>query len=106
MVDTTIKLITDAEQYQDDYGIWRTREQTKREIYARVSSIDRREFFSAGESGFKPEYKFTVFMAEYHGEALCEYEDKTYAIYRSYHVPGTDDLELYVQQKVGVSNGE
>lgn len=106
MVDTVIKLINPLEQYQDDYGIWRDRGPSEREIFARLSSIDRREFFSAGEAGFKPEYKFTVFMAEYHGEALCEFEGQTYAIYRSYHVPGTDDLELYVQQKVGVSNGE
>ena len=35
---------------------------------------------------------------------MCEYEGKPYAIYRTYRVPDTDMLELYVQRKVGVNN--
>ena len=105
MTDTVIKLIAPAERYQDDNGIWRTRNQTEREIFARISSIGRNEFFSAGEAGYRPEHQFTVFAAEYQGEPTCEYEGTVYAIYRTYHVPGTDALELYVQRKVGVSNG-
>lgn len=106
MVDSTIILITPSQRYQDDDGVWRTRKQSKREILARVSSVDRREFFAGGEAGFRPEYQFTVFAAEYHEEALCEYEGKTYAVYRTYHVPGTDYLEIYVQRKVGITDGE
>lgn len=106
MIDTTIKLISPEQRYQDEDGIWRTGEKTEREIFARVSSIDRNEFFAAGESGFRPMYRMTVFAAEYQGEALCMYEGSIYAIYRTYHVPGTDDLELYVQRKSGVANGQ
>ena len=106
MVDTTIWLITPSERYQDDDGIWRTRAQSKREIFAQVNSVDRREFFSAGESGFRPEYQFNVFAAEYRGESLCKFKGRTFSVYRTYHVPGTDVLELYVQRKVGVVNGE
>lgn len=106
MVDTTIKLISSGERYQDDNGFWRTRGPEKREILAQMNSVDRREFFSGGQAGFRPEYQFTVFEAEYQGEELCEYNGNTYAIYRTYHVPGTDYLELYVQRKVGVANGE
>ena len=105
MVDTTIKLITPGTRYQDDYGIWRSGEKVEREILAQVASVGRREFFSGGEAGFKPEYQFTVFAAEYQGEAECEYGGNAYSIYRTYHVPGTDYLELYVQHKVGVANG-
>ena len=105
MVDTVIKLISPGQRYQDDKGIWRTREQIKREVFARVGPVGRNEFFNAGKSGLRAEYKFTLFAAEYHGEATCEYEGEVYAIYRTYHVPGTDTLELYVQHKVGVNNG-
>lgn len=106
MVDTAITLIAHRERYQDDYGIWRDSETVRREIFAQVESIGRREFFSAGEAGFRPEYQFTVFAAEYQGEAVCEYEGTQYAVYRAYHVPGTDYLELYVQRKGGVTNGQ
>lgn len=102
MIDTTIKLITPGTRYQDDLGVWRTIADAEREILAQMNSIDRNEFFSAGEAGFKPEYQFTVFAAEYQGESVCEYDGKPYSIYRTYHVPGTDMLELYVQRKSGV----
>ena len=106
MLDTTIILIGEEERYQDKNGIWRTGEAQRREVFAQVASVDRREFFSGGESGLRPEFQFTLFAAEYQGEALCEYNGKTYAIYRTYHVPDTDYLELYVQRKVGVKNGK
>ena len=105
MVDTTIKLIRPADRYQDANGVWRIREKSEREILARMSSVDRREFFSGGEAGIKPEFQFTVFAAEYQGEVECEFDSKVYAIYRTYHVPGTDFLELYVQRKAGLTNG-
>ena len=106
MIDTTIRLITPEQRYQDEDGIWRTRGTAEREIFARVSSIDRNEFFAAGEAGFRPLYRMTVFMGEYQGESLCKYDGNIYAIYRTYHVPGTDNLELYVQRKSGVANGQ
>ena len=105
MTDTVIKLITSGERYQDNNGIWRNREGSEREIFARVGSVGRNEFFSAGEAGFRPEFQFTIFDQEYRGEALCEYEGTLYSIYRTYNVPGSDALELYVQRKVGVNNG-
>lgn len=106
MIDTTITLVKPGERYQDDYGVWRTGADIRRETFARMSNISRQEFFAAGEAGFRPEYQFTVFHAEYHGEDTCEYCGKAYSIYRTYHVPGTDSLELYVQRKAGVVSGE
>lgn len=105
MADTTIRLIRDRERYQDAYGIWRTRERSEREVLAQVSSVDRREFFSGGETGFRPEYRFVVFAAEYQGETQCEYDNQLFSVYRTYLNPGTDYLELYVQRKVGVGDG-
>lgn len=105
MADTVITLIKPSERYQDDYGTWRDGEEVRREIFAQMNSVSRNEFFSGGNAGFRPEYQFTVFAAEYDGEDLCEYEGKTYSVYRTYHVPGTDYLELYVQRKVGTANG-
>lgn len=106
MVDTVITLITAGERYQDADGIWRTSTQTERDVFARMRSVGRNEFFSAGQAGFRPEYEFVIFAAEYGGEELCQYCGQLYAVYRTYRVPDSDTLELYVQKKVGVSDGE
>ena len=105
MIDTTITLTTPGTRAQDSAGVWRDGTPTRREIYARMESVDRREFFSGGQTGFKPELRFTVFHGEYHGEGALEWNGQAYAIYRTYQGPGTDDLELYVQREVGVHNG-
>ena len=102
MVDTTIKLIGPPTRQQDAKGVWRTTAETETEIFARVGSVTRNEFFSAGSQGMRPEFVFTVFMGEYNGQQICEYNGNRYAIYRTYHTEGTDYLELYVQREAGV----
>lgn len=105
MIDTALTLIAPAERFRDENGVWHTRGETRREVFARLSSVDRGEFFAAGQNGLRPDYRFTVAACEYQGEALCAYEGAQYAIYRTYQAPGGDDLELYVQRKVGASHG-
>ena len=105
MVDTTITLTTPGTRAQDGAGVWRDGTPTQREIFARMSSVDRSEFYAGGESGLRPEMRFTVFQAEYQGETRLLWNGAAYAIYRTYQVPGTDDLELYVQREAGVHNG-
>ena len=105
MVDTTLKLIAPSTRAQDANGIWRTTKEEESEVFAQVSSVDRGEFFAAGEHGQRPEFRFTVFVGDYHEESICEYNGTRYAVYRTYHIPGTDYIELYVQREVGVHNG-
>ena len=104
MIDTIVTLTTPGPRGQDSTGVWRDGTPTEREVLARMDSIDRREFYAGGEAGFRPEMRFTVFQAEYQGEDRLIWNGAAYAIYRTYHVPGTDDLELYVQREVGVHN--
>ena len=105
MVDTTITLTTPGTRAQGSDGVWRDGTPTQRDIFARMDSVDRREFYAGGEAGFRPEMRFTVFHAEYQGEDRLLWNGSAYAIYRTYQVPGTDDLELYVKREVGVYNG-
>ena len=104
MVDTTIYLIS-RQQHRDENGVMRKLAPVSREVFAQVDSVTRSEFFDAGRNGLKPEYRFTIFWAEWQGERECEYNGVAYSVYRSYHVPGTDYLELYVERKAGVNNG-
>ena len=105
MVDTTITLTRPGTRIQDANGVWRDGTPREREIFARMSDVTRAEFFSGGEAGFRPELRFTVAEVEYGGEARLIWNGRAYAIHRTYHVPGTDDLELYAQREVGVHNG-
>ena len=93
-----ITLIT-TEYTQDNLGEWiETREEST--VFAYVSSVTMSEFYEAGLQGFKPEFRFSVWMSEYDGQEVLEYNDKVYTIYRTYM---RDDgrIELYVTEKKG-----
>lgn len=102
-MDTILTLIS-TQQTQDSLGIWQTVKEP-REVFAQVHSITRSEFFNAGRNGLNPAFEFTVFQGDYQGEVFCEYEGLSYSIYRTFIVPGTDYIELYVQREGG-SNAE
>ena len=90
-------------QAQDEYGVWRETE-SAREIFCQVDSVTRAEFFEGGRSGLNPEFKFTVFFADYQGEKTLVYNGKAYSIYRTY-MGRNDYLELYAERKGG-TNGK
>jgi len=96
-----IALIT-TEYGQDDLGEW-TETQTKTEVFAMVNSVTMSEFYQAGLQGFKPDYRFSVWVTEYDDQELVEYKGKVYSVYRTYR---RDDgrIELYVNEKKGEEN--
>ena len=88
---------------QDAYGVRRPAE-TEREVFCQIESVTRSEFFGGGRSGLNPEQKFIVFAADYQGESIVEYGGSRYAVYRTYHIPGSDYLEIYTERKGGTLN--
>lgn len=102
-MDDVISLLT-LEKTQGTDGVWRS-ELTPREVFCQISSVTRAEFYQAGRNGLNPQFVATVFAGDYQGESLCVYDGKSYAIYRTYHVPGTDYIELYIQREGG-TNGK
>jgi SPP1 family predicted phage head-tail adaptor len=90
------------EYSQDDLGEW-TDTQIKTEVFAMVNSVTMSEFYQAGLQGFKPDYRFSVWMTEYNDQELVEYKGKVYSVYRTYR---RDDgrIELYVNEKKGEEN--
>lgn len=99
-MDNVIKLISTTFA-KDEYGVDRKTE-TERQVFCKVRSVTRAEFFDGGRNGLNPEYQMTMFAADYEGEETVEYEGKRYAVYRVYR---TDDdyLELYVERKGGTN---
>ncbi len=102
-MDDVLKLIS-QEYTKDKYGVSKPT-QVYKEIFCEVHSVTKQEFYEAGRNGLNPAFQVTIFAAEYNGESLIEYQGKTYSIYRTYHVPGTDYMELYIERKGG-SNGK
>jgi SPP1 family predicted phage head-tail adaptor len=118
IMDDVINLIS-QNGYYDSNKVYRT-QRTSRQIFAKVESITRSEFFNAGRIGLNPQLLFRVFKADYQGESIVEYNGKTYSVYRTfdgaraaYVGPNTkrrqellnDYIELYTEQKAG-TDGE
>lgn len=96
------KIALISETYgKDEYGIDVITEASN-EVYARVDSISGREFFNAGQSDIKPEFKMTINADEYGGEKIIDYSGQRYSVYRTYRVL-ENSLELYVERKAGTS---
>lgn len=115
-MDSVIKLIAETHT-TNDFGVQVVTE-TEREVFARVESVTRAEFFQGGRNGLNPEFRFDVFYGDYNGERTVEYEGNRYSVYRAHRsddqeyrngdkvrrVERSDYLELYVERKGG-SNG-
>lgn len=103
-MDDVIKLIRETFQ-KNTYGVDVPGEPDYIDCFCQIHSITRQEFFDAGRNGLNPAFMITMFQGDYNGESLLEYQGKTYSIYRTYIVPGTDYIELYVERQGG-SNGK
>ena len=100
-MDDVLTLLA-SERAQDSFGVWRET-LTEREVFCRVYSVNRSEFYQAGRNGLNPQFRFTVFVGDYAGETACRYRGESYSIYRSYIVPGQDYIELYVERQGGTN---
>lgn len=102
-MDDVMNLIKE-QKTQDANGVWRS-ELIVRQVYCHIESVTRAEFYDAGRNGLVPQFRFVIFAGDYDGESICAYKNQSYSVYRTYHVPGTDYLELYVERKGG-TNGK
>lgn len=89
---------------QNELGVM---EETRlvRAILVTVHSVSRTEFFRAGQAGLQPSLMLTTPSVNYDGEEEVIFHGKHYAVYRTYQPPDSDDIELYMQPKAGVSHG-
>ena len=68
-------------------------------VYAEVESIAQSEFYAAANTQLNPEYRFTVFFADYGGQQIVKYNGKRYSVYRTFRTG--DRLEIYTERKIG-----
>ena len=74
---------------------------TRREIFCTELSLKRAEWGETFQRGLKSVGCVTVWADEYEDETVAILDGVRYAIYRTY-APGTDEIELYLEQRVGV----
>ena len=75
--------------------------ETSREIWVDVQDVTRAEWISAGQMGLRPQYTLRTNAMNYLGESTIKMKGIRFAIYRTYRIPGSDDIELYIQSEVG-----
>jgi SPP1 family predicted phage head-tail adaptor len=73
----------------------------ERMAFCQYKSTPQSEFFSAGQTGLKPECVLVVNTFEYQGERKVKYKKVVFDIYRTYH-RSDERTELYCMVK---SNG-
>lgn len=97
---TVIELVAETST-KDKYGVEQIA-RTTRTVFAQVDSVTRAEFFEGGRNGLNPEYRFTMFFADYNDEETVIYNGKAYGVYRVFH-GRTDTVELYAERKGGTN---
>ena len=109
-MDDVINLV-EQNGYYDKNKVYRT-QRTSRQVFAKVESINRSEFFNAGRIGLNPQLLFRVFKGDYNGESIVEYNGRIYSVYRTFDSQQSnfrnsekellsDYIELYTERKVG-----
>lgn len=73
----------------------------EKEVFATVESVGQNEFFSAAQAGLKSEFKISLWIDDYDGEAYVKINGRNYDIYRTY-IRRDGKIELYCDKKIGV----
>ncbi|MFR3238082.1 MAG: hypothetical protein ACLTOU_06095 [Acutalibacter sp.] len=75
--------------------------ETFREVWATLTSVYRQEFLEAGRDGLNPELVATTPLVNYQGEQSAVVRGIRYGVYRTYMVPNSDMIEIYLEGKAG-----
>ena len=80
-------------------------EMIKQTVWCKVSSVSGTEIAAFGQNNIKPSMKVTLWAAEYADQDEVIVGNSIYGVYRTYRT-GMDEIELYLERKGGVSDGE
>lgn len=81
------------------HGVHDTVTDTEREVFCRVKSVKRMEYYNALNAGHMPELVFEIpFQDDYEGERILKYRGVKYYIIRTYETE-TDGIELTAERE-------
>lgn len=101
-MDAVITLVTET-YTKDAEGVNQVTETTT-DVFCKVRSVSRADFYSAGELGLALSYVFITNPVNYSGQKVLVFGGERYAVVRTYQ-PSLDVLEIYAGYKVGVDGG-
>ena len=90
---------------QNEIGDFISQEE-ERGILAKTTSINRAEWRAAGEQGLLPSMVIITPAVNYEGEEIAIVFGKRFGIYRTFCRINSDDIELYLEEKAGVTQNE
>lgn len=108
-MDDVIKLVTSS--YTKDAFGNQIPSRTTRQVFCKVRSVGRSEFYQAAQTGLHPEYVFVLSnYRDYLGETEVLYTDwtnteKNFVVTRTYRIPDSDELEITVEERIGRDGG-
>ena len=73
----------------------------RQEVFAKIESVSQSEFFSAAQTGYKSEFKVTIWQSDYEEQPFVEINERRYSVYRRF-MRSDEKVELYLTSKVGV----
>lgn len=73
----------------------------EREVFCSIRSVTRNEWRNAGQNGISAELVAVMPLVNYEGERIVSLDGKRKEIYRTYHPPESDEIELYIRNEVG-----
>lgn len=104
-MDDVIKLV--AQSYESDKYKNQLPVNATRQVFCRVRSVGRSDFYAAAQVGLHPSYVFVLSnYRDYMGEREILYTDwtgveKRFVVVRTYRTPDDDSIEITVEEKVG-----
>ena len=76
--------------------------ETETPVWATIRSVTRQEAADGGQRGLSPELVAVTPQVNYSGQAIAVVQGVRYGIYRTYRIPDSDQVELYLERKAGV----
>lgn len=102
-MDTTVNLISETFS-KNEYGE-EIATKTSRQIFATLQSVGRSEWFKAAQNDLQSSFVVITPAVNYDAEKIVEIDGEEYAVYRTFLQNDSDLIEIYCEQKAGVSNG-
>lgn len=105
-MDDVIKLVSQTYE-NDSHGNQIPTNVQPRQVFCKVQSVGRSDFYAAAQTDLHPSYVFVLsHYKDYMGEPEILYTDwtgaeKRYVVVRTYRVEDGDALEITVEEKVG-----
>lgn len=98
-----VAILVKVELTEDGEG-YKSRTETRREVFTNKKSATRSEFYTAKQAGDKIALVLEVKAADYQGEERVEFGGKPYEVVRAYTHPNGEKVELNLKEAAVAQN--